>query len=192
MSLRPFLPWLLLAGALTVAAMVLGAGRGDKLTPAVAAALFALLIVAAALWLNSPLWRGASREMGEVKDALASNVWLVVFVYAWGATALYAVYSLSDVVWRHAWQYGLGAALVAAGVAIYALRIEQERARPPPLSLTVLHGLAVSAGLVYLVGSGKLATTRGDWVANDIFLAGGIAIVALCVIAAVTQTRASR
>jgi hypothetical protein len=59
----------------------------------------------------------------------------------------------------------------------------------PPAWLTVLHGLAALCALVYLIGTGKLATAKDDWAANDVFLFGGIAILALCVIAAVTQAR---
>ena len=84
-------------------------------------------------------------------------------------------------------------ALFAAGLALYALRVETAQGSSlPPFSLTVLHGAAVGGGLLYLVGAGKLATTRSDWAANDIFLAGGLAILALCVIAAITQRRAPR
>src|SRR3990172_6650431 len=114
MSLRPVLPWLLLVGALSIAAMVLGAGRGDKFNPALAAGLFAAAVIGAALWINAPLWRSrtpSSDAAGEVKAALVCNVWLAALVYAWGALALMAVYSLSDLVWRHSLQNRLGPAL---------------------------------------------------------------------------------
>lgn len=191
MSLRPVLPWLLLAGALSIAAMVLGAGRGDKFTPALAAGLFAAAVIAVALWVNFPLWFRRSPHVDEasIKAALVCNVWLAALVYAWGAIALYAVYSLSDIFWRHSYQYGLGAALFAVGVSFYASSLDREKnMASPPLYLTALHGLAAAGGLAYLVGSDKLATHRGDWAANDVFLAGGVAIVVLCAIAAITQT----
>jgi hypothetical protein len=191
MSLRPLLPWLLLAGALSIAAMVLGAGRGEKFNPALAAGLFSAAVIGAALWINAPLWgRTPGTGEGSVKSAIAGSTWLAALVYAWGAFALFAVYSLSDLVWQHSWQYGLGAALFAVGLAFFAYRLDRETGAPlPPLHLTVLHGAAAAGGLVYLVGTGKLATHRGDWAANDVFLAGGIAVVALCLIAAMTQTR---
>jgi hypothetical protein len=196
MSLRPLLPWLLLAGALSIAVMVLGAGRGDKFYPALAAGLFAGAVIAAAIWINAPLWRARAPESHvaeDVKTALVCNVWLAALVYGWGALAMFAVYSLSDLVWRHSWQYGLGAALFAAGVSFYALRLESAGDRSePPFQLTLLHGLAAATGLAYLISEGKLATHRGDWAANDVFVAGGIAIVALCIIAGLTQTRAWR
>lgn len=188
MSLRPVLPWLLLAGALSIAAMVLGAGRGDQFNPALAAGLFSAAVIGAALWINLPLWFGRSTE--NIGTAFVGNVWLAALTYGWGALALFAVYSLSDITWRHSHQYGLGAALFAAGIAAYAARLERRPNDPAPaLYLTALHGLAAALGLVYLVGTGKLVTQRGDWAANDVFLAGGIAIVVLCLIAAVTQAR---
>jgi len=191
MSLRPVLPWLLLAGALSIAAMVLGAGRGDKFNPALAAGLFATATTAAALWINAPFWlRAPGRDAHGLKATLVCNVWIAGLIYAWGAFALFAVYSLSDLVWRHSWQYGLGAALFAVGVSLYAYRLDREASQVlPPLYLTVLHGVAAASGLFYLVVTGKLETHRGDWAANDVFLAGGIAIVALCLFAAFTQLR---
>jgi hypothetical protein len=173
---------------------VLGAGRGDKFNPALASGLFAAAVIAASLWINAPLWFRRSSGLGElaIKAALVCNIWLAALIYAWGAIALFAVYSLSDLVWRHSWQYGLGAALFAAGVSFYANSLDREtNAVLPPLYLTAVHGLAAAGGLVYLVGTGKLATHRDDWAANDVFLAGGLAIVALCLIAAVTQIRAA-
>ena len=194
MSLRPLLPWLLLAGALSIAAMVLGAGRGDTVNSALAVGLFAAAVIGAALWINAPLWgRSAGGSDSAVKTALVCNVWIAAFAYAWGAIALFAVYSLSDLVWRHSWQYGLGAALFAVGVSLYAYRLDRETSTVlPPLHLTALHGAAAAGGLIYLVGTGKLETQRGDWAANHVFLAGGIAIVALCLIAAITQTRGAK
>jgi hypothetical protein len=120
-------------------------------------------------------------------------VWLAALVYAWGASALFAVYSLSDVSWRHAFQYGSGAALFAAGLGIYGYRLGRMQIPSiPPLYLTVFHGLAAAGGLVYLIGGGKLDTVKGDWAANEVFLWGGIAIVALCIISVVTQSRLNR
>jgi hypothetical protein len=100
------------------------------------------------------------------------------------------MYPLAGLKWQHGWQYGLGAALIAAGFMIYAHRLgKRQHAVMPPLSLTVLHGLAVAAGVAFLVGSGKLETARSDWGANLVFLWGGFSILALCAIAAVTQMR---
>ncbi len=125
-----------------------------------------------------------------VKSTIEANIWLAAFTYAWGAFALFAVYTLSELSWRHAWQYGAGAMLAALGLVLYAQSLRRRTtASLPPLYLTGLHGLAATTWLVYLVGSDKLATLKGDWAANDVFLAGGLAIVAVCIVSAITQTR---
>lgn len=195
-SLRPLLPWLLLASALSVTMMVLGAGRGDEFLPSLAAGLLVALIAGTGLGINAPLWSKttglAARPDGQlsVREALRCNVWLAALVYAWGASALFAVYSLSDLTWRHAFQYGSGAALFAACIGFYGLRLGRANSlHIPPLILTVIHGIAATGGLIYLIGTDKLSTTKGDWAANEVFLWGGFAIVALCIMSAVTQTR---
>lgn len=179
--------------------MVLGAGRGDKFLPAIAAGLLVALVVGTGLGINAPLWSRTAKlsaptdAFASIKEALRCNVWLAALVYAWGASALFAVYSLSDVTWRHAFQYGSGAVLFASCLGLYGYRLGRIRNLPvPPLILTLFHGLAAAGGLVYLIGGGKLDTTKGDWAANEVFLWGGFAIVALCVMSAVTQTRVTR
>jgi hypothetical protein len=195
-SLRPLLPWLLLASALSTSLMVLGAGRGDRFLPSIAAGLLVALVVGTGLGINAPLWSrtsgAAARQDGlvAIREALRCNVWLAALVYAWGASALFAIYSLSDLVWRHGFQYGLGAAVFAGGLAIYGMRLGRtSAARVPPLMLTLVHGAAAAGGLIYLIGTGKLDTPKGDWAANEVFLWGGFAIIALCVFSALTQTR---
>lgn len=192
-SLRPLLPWLLLASALSTTMMVLGAGRGDHFLPSLAAGLLVALVVGTGLGINAPLWsktNGAAGRPASVREALRCNVWLAALVYAWGASALFAIYSLSDLVWRHAFQYGSGAAVFAACIGLYGVWLGRtNNLHVPPLFLTALHGLAAAGGLVYLIGADKLATAKGDWAANEVFLWGGLAIVALCVMSAMTQTR---
>lgn len=176
--------------------MVLGAGRGDRFLPALAAGLLVALVVGTGLGINAPLWSRGNRPFAghegsvAVKEAIRCNVWLAAFVYAWGASALFAMYTLSDLVWRHAFQYGTGAAVFAASLGIYGYLLGPPRNLPaPPLILTIVHGGAVTIGLAYMILDGKLETVRGDWAANEVFLWGGIAIIALCVLSAMTQTR---
>lgn len=197
-SLRPLLPWLLLASALSITMMVLGAGRGDQFLPSLAAGLLVALVVGTGLGINAPLWSkttgAAARQDGRsaIREALRCNVWLAALVYAWGASALFAVYSLSDLTWRHAFQYASGAAVFAACIGLYGLRFgRSNNLNVPPLVLTAIHGVAVAGGLIYLIGTEKLTTTKGDWAANEVFLWGGFAIIALCLMSAVTQTRAT-
>ena len=189
-SLVPLLPWLLLAAALSVTMMVLGAGRGDRLLPALSAGLFASLVVGTGLGINAPLWsRAAAALKGPslVRSALRCNVWLAALIYAWGASAMFGMYSLSDLVWRHAFQYAGGASVFAAGIALYGFSLGRAGGRGiPPIVLTALHGLAAAGGLIYLIGSDKLATLKSDWAANEVFLWGGIAVVALCTMSVLT------
>jgi hypothetical protein len=195
-SLVPLLPWLLLAAALSVTMMVLGAGRGDRLLPALSAGLFASLVVGTGLGINAPLWskaKAALRGPNLVKSALRCNVWLAALMYAWGAFAMFGMYSLSDLVWRHAFQYAGGASLFAAGIALYGYSLGRAKgAGVPPIVLTALHGLAAFGGLIYLIGGEKISTLKSDWAANEVFLWGAIAIIALCTMSVLTQWRVTR
>ncbi len=180
-----------LAIAASIAEMTLAARADDRMLHALASALLAGAIVGAALVVNMPAWRVGGGD-GAARSAIYTNTVLAALTYAWGAAAFFAVYGLSDVAWRHWWQYGTGAALFAIGISRLASRIGAAAAGTPPLSLTLAHGGAAALGLVFLIGSGKLATTKGDWVANDIFLFGGLAIILLCAIAACTQIRLAK
>ena len=107
-----------------------------------------------------------------------------------------AVYLLSGLKWQHGWQYGSGMVLVGAAILAYAQALRREGgylASPAGLRLAyfanLAQGLAAAVAVVWLVSSGKLATTKGDWAANDIFLAGGAAIVVLVVIARLGAAR---
>lgn len=198
-SLRPLLPWLLLASALSTTMMVLGAGRGDQFLPSLAAGLLVALVVGTGLGINAPLWaRSNGLADGEdrrvpMREALRCNVWLAALVYAWGASALFAIYSLSDLTWRHAFQYGTGAAVFAACLGLYGLWLGRaNNLHVPPLFLTAIHGLVAAGGLSYLFTSDKLVTAKGDWAANEVFLWGGFAIIALCLMSILTETRVTR
>lgn len=195
-SLVPLLPWLLLAAAVSVTMMVLGAGRGDRLLPALSAGLFASLVVGTGLGINAPLWSRATAALkgpSLVRSALRCNVWLAALIYAWGASAMFGMYSLSDLVWRHAFQYAGGASVFAAGIALYGFSLGRAGGPGiPPIVLTALHGTAAAGGLIYLIGSDKLATLKSDWAANEVFLWGGIAVVALCTMSVLTQWRVTR
>ncbi len=42
--------------------------------------------------------------------------------------------------------------------------------------------VAIACGLIWLIASGKLSSLKGDWAANQLFLAGGFAIMCLSMI----------
>lgn len=195
MRLRRMLPILLLAAALSVAIAVLAAARRSELTLALAAFLFALQVALALLRIHVPLWRS---RPGSINAAWAwDNSVLTALTYGWGAAMLLTVYPLGGLVWRHWWQYGLGMALFAVGTLLVARQMIGSRTpHDSGKGLTQLMyatmGLvvAVVAALVYLVGSGKLATPKDDWAANVVFIAGGVTILLISVASLVTYKRA--
>ncbi len=197
MSLQRIAPWLIIALCLSVAVIVLGAGRGTHMLVGASAGLFALLVLVVGWRSNQPSWSLEAAQVTETTAPVAArfNAWLMAITFAWGAVAMFAVYSLSGLRWQHGWQYGAAMALLAAFAFGFGMMID--RAAPAGrqhllqrgLQLTMLQGVAALAGLVFLVGSGKLETIRPDWAANYIFLFGGFAIVGLSAIAVMTQRR---
>lgn len=192
MSLQPLIPVLVLALVASVTGMVAGAsGEGSWLLVA-SAGLFTAAVLGVALAVNRPYWTAAAALLppAEITHAARRNTRLAALVYAWGAAAIMAVYQLSDLAWYHFYQYGLGAALIALGLLVYVHRMAvPDRTPPPPLWATAAHGIAVAAGLAFLLGSGKIWSTRADWAANVVFVFGGVAIIAICILALVTQSR---
>ncbi|MEO1719871.1 MAG: hypothetical protein AAFR23_06525, partial [Pseudomonadota bacterium] len=57
--------------------------------------------------------------------------------------------------------------------------------------VTSIQGAAAAVGLIFLVISGKLFADKPDWLANAVFLAGGIAVATGSLIAVLGQRRAS-
>ena len=50
------------------------------------------------------------------------------------------------------------------------------------MRLAFLQAVRSHADLIWLIGSGKLSSMKGDWAANQLFLAGGFAIMCLSMI----------
>jgi hypothetical protein len=201
MSLQRVLPWLVLALFTSVIAMIVGAGRDQSWITGSAAAIFAALVIAIGLGLNQPLWRlDAYRITPEAAPVSAQcNAKLMALTWAWGAAAMAGVYTLGGLRWQHAWQYGSGMALIAVFTWFFGAAIA--RAERPAmrqmlllrgLQLTIVQAVAAAGGVAYLLATGKLMSFRPDWAANQIFVAGGVAIVALSAMAIVTQRRLSK
>lgn len=201
MTLTVMLP-LLAAAALASAASMAWSVAG--LRPGIAsaaAAAFALLLMLVALLANRSLWRlpadritPAAAPMADVRNAA-----LMALAYGWGAAALVAIYTLSGLDWRHGLQYAAGMGVIALLIAAYARalshhdsRLRLPHARRVMPWITVLHAAAAASGVGYLFASGKLRSAKGDWAANIVFLIGGLTVLTLSVIAAVTQHRLSR
>jgi hypothetical protein len=201
MPIRPILPAILLALVMSIVVAVLAIGRESGAVLALAVGLFALQMLFAALRINAPYWRvnGDPPKQSTAVLCVRRNAILTAFVYAWGATALFATYSMSSLVWRHWWQYGAAMALVSLLLLLYAhLLLTGGPGLRAPRSLgfltllTVAQGLAVCGVLVYLVLSGKMMSPRGDWVANYIFAAGSATLALLSLIGLLTYRRLVR
>ncbi len=201
MPLRPLLPALLLALVMSIIVGVLAVGRNSGLTLALAVALFALQMLFALLRTNVPFWREDAEGPRDTAIALCvrRNTLLAALVYAWGAAAILALYSLSGLSWQHWWQYGAAMALVAAGVFLYAHLLTDENGtyrKPQALNglmwLTVAQGIAVIGVVIYLVTSGKLFTLRSDWAANYVFASGSVTLAVLSTVSVLTYLRLKR
>lgn len=189
MTLGPIIPFLAIVLISSVTGMVHGVGRNDPEFTRLAAIGFVALLCTVALYINASAWRGrTTTENGPT--TVQRNAHLAALLYVWGASAMFAVYSLSDLTWRHAWQYGLGMVIIGLGILAYIARLKDEDY--PPLWLTIFHGLAAAGGLAFLIGTGKLQTVKSDWAANEVFLWGGIGIVILCVLSLMTPALCRR
>ena len=173
----------------SLAGASLGASWSNRWLVVASALVFSATASIVAFVVNRQNWRSVpeSGTKRAVLQALVAATNLSAFVYAWGAAALFLVYTTSGLYWQHGWQYGLAMALVAAGMAQYARLLEQchpdltsDNAIERSVVLAIAHGIAVSLVLLWLVASGKILTPRADWAANLIFVAGGLSIVCLC------------
>jgi len=204
MTLRPSLPWLLTTLAVALVAMFLAAGAVRKVESAIVAAIFALLLVATAIRTNAPIWRRET-SLGRItpRDALIETTRLIMLAFLWCALAFYAIYLGTNIRWQHGWEYGSANLLIAGAYGYYLWRLTNPSdGLSSPLAIERMVKLAgyqavlIGVGLVWLIGSGKLATHKGDWAANQLFLAGGFAIMCLSVIlikanAVLTERRAA-
>ena len=189
------LPTLLLAFALSIFVGVLAAVRGASVPLGLAAGLFVVQVLFVLARINEPLWRTSS-DRGANADWAWGNTVLAALVYAWGATAMFAIYSLSGLAWRHWWQYGAGMALLACMALLCANYLAEGRGplnRSTSLNVlmvvTAAQAVAVVVGLAYLVGSGKLQTEKADWAANHVFIAGGVAIMLISIVSLLAHRR---
>jgi hypothetical protein len=193
MTLRPLLPAILLALVMSIVVGVLATGRGSGETLAVAVGLFAAQMLFAITRVNAPFFQPppATEPLSSRIFCCAwRNTVLAGLIYAWGATAMLAIYSMSSLNWRHWWQYGAGMAIIAAAIFIYAYILTDERSplRSPAalrnlMALTAAQGIAMGGALFYIFTTGKLATKRDDWVANYIFVAGCLLLALLSLVA---------
>jgi len=197
MTLRPPLPWLLATLAAALLAMYLATSGLQKAEAATSAAAFAILVITSGLRSNSPFWRrGAAKIAITPRQALWQTTLLIMLAYLWCALAFYTVYLGTTLRWQHGWQYGSAMLLVAVGHAIYLWRLDDPNAAVSTpksvgraVALSALQGVAIACGLIWLIQSGKLSSVKGDWPANQLFLAGGFTV--MCLSAIIVKTHAS-
>ncbi len=186
MSLQPLIPLVALALLLSAGTMTYAAMQNMKVLAIFAAMGFTLIVVIIASIINRRAWhQGPDAATPDILfHTQRRNTRLAALVYAWAAAAFFGVYGLSDVLWRHGFQYGTVAAIIAAVLLAYVHRMGlPDHGVPPTRGMTIAHAYAVTAGLLFLAFSGKLGSLRGDWPANYIFLFGGLALTGICLFA---------
>ena len=178
-------------------AMFLAAGALQKVESAIAAAVFVFVIVTAAIRTNAPVWRRRpSASEITPRDALITTTRLVVLAFSGAASPSSRSISAPAFAGSTAGNTAPAMVLIAGAYAYYLSRLRDphddwskpsgNRARwcdLPPIRLS-----PIGAGLVWLISSGKLATLRGDWAANQLFLAGGFAVICLSAIIVKTNS----
>ncbi|MBN9248051.1 MAG: hypothetical protein J0I81_11535 [Hyphomicrobium sp.] len=196
MTLRPSLPWLLFTLTAALIAMYLAAYAVLKVEAAIAAAVFALVIIVSAIRTNAPVWRQPPAATGPTpREALFRTIQLMMLSYLWCAIAFYAIYLGTHTRWQHGWEYGTAILLISGAYGYYLRRLRDPAdnlSSPPAIDrmvrFTAYLALLIGAGLIWLIGSGKLATVKGDWAANQLFLAGGFAVMCLSAIIVKTNS----
>lgn len=176
----PLFLWV--ASIASVAGMLWAAAHGARAGLVLASLGFAATAVLAASRLSAALLRTERPGNGHV-SAIREISRITALVYAWGGVSLIALYRFTPLHWQHGWQYGSAMLLIATGLIAYIAA----SGRSPPgdialsrtIQLTIAHGLAALVAMIWLAGSGKLATVKGDWAANAIFMSGGLAIACI-------------
>lgn len=201
---QPFTP-LLAATAIvllsSIAGQVVGAAQNSVGMSVFAATACIGAMLRVGWMLNRPWWQcETSSCMGpsttDAQPIMATrNARLLGLGYAWGGLSLLAVYLLTPLRWQHGWQYGSGMILIAA--LIYILSRGFTGCWTPAFSralmlVTLLHGWAATAGLGWLVGSGKIWSIKGDWAADVVFASGAVIIAGISAMALRTSRLLAR
>lgn len=125
------------------------------------------------------------RHGGGIVHLSRASAELMALTWGWGGVSLLLAYGPAGLKWQHGWQYGSAMLLIAVLIGLHARRIVpgSNAAKLGALEwgrkAAFAQGLACGIGLAWLAGSGKLVTAKGDWAANDVFLAGGVTLLIL-------------
>ena len=145
--------------------------------------------------------QGTHRQIGRrpLRRVVLVVIWIAALVYAWGAIAMLAIYSLTPLKWQHWWEYGTAMLLVACAILIYAnaltagpASLRSPRAIDILMGLTLAQGIAVVLVILWIVLSGKVHTMRGDWAANEIFIGGSAMLAMVSAISILTHRKLTR
>ncbi|MGF1650214.1 MAG: hypothetical protein ACFCUN_07175 [Hyphomicrobiaceae bacterium] len=169
----------------------------------VGAAFGAAVAVFTSLRLNGYVQRGVTADERLVDpdgragvERARQNALLIAATFAWGAGAIGLGYGLTPLHWQHWWQYAAAFGVLAGLAILYSLQLATSGsplAMPKWLDRSALltAALAVAAfiGVGFLLVSGKLFVNKPDWLANHVFLFGGLAITFLAALAAAAHRR---
>ncbi|MGI9411434.1 MAG: hypothetical protein ACR2OV_15245 [Hyphomicrobiaceae bacterium] len=187
--------WLFATALTAIAGQVAAAAHENVALSVTATAMFAVVAIYVAIRLN------AKHEFKSVDSATmvrraVTNAGLLASTFGWGGSAILAAYFLTDLFWHHAWQYGLAMLIIATGMVIYRRRLQHGEGRLVSRAelrataiLALIQAIAALAGLAFLFASGKLARHNADWIANHVFVAGGVVIVVVSALAYIGQRR---
>ena len=189
MRMPLLLKWLLPILLAALIAMTLAVAAARKPQSALAATVFAVACVATGLRANGPLWR-CLRATGNApkitpRQALIPNIALIGIAYLWCGLAFYAIYLGVRLHWQHGWEYGSAMVIVALahGALVRWLSRLDEAISPDTIKNVVrlagAQAIAIALTLIWLIQSGKLASIKGDWAANQLFIAGGFTVMSL-------------
>jgi hypothetical protein len=143
---------------------------------------------------NRNHWRTGGHD--SAARASRHNAIVLGLTYFWASAAITGMYYVTDLKWYHAYQYALGLLVPALLCVLYgrAVRRERDRLRQHLLMrigswLGVLQLALMSGAVAALAAMDKIGSTRPDWAANHVFLAGAVTIAALCVLGIYSHRR---
>jgi hypothetical protein len=200
MSLQWIIRWLVAALLVSVIGMTIAASARQPLLAGVFSGAFAAAMIVISLVTNRPYWRAGEAATTQGILATRRNMRLTALTCTWAALAMQSMYTpaLTGLWWRHGWQYALAFALLAVGafsLAHLAGRgdaISRQRVERYAAPIAASQAIGSACGLVFLVGAGKLGSTRPDWGANWVFLFAALALMVLGAVTLHTHVRMAR
>jgi hypothetical protein len=185
---------LIFIGLMSLAAITIAASIESRGLALAAAICFAASVTVGG-WRSAtaaaarPSEKSSKENVQRQFDGLRDSACLSFLTCSWSAAALLLAYPIAGLSWRHGWEYGTAFVLVSAAFAYYLRRLNSYQDASAQLSeirraksLATIQAIAITTTLLWIIGSGKLNTVKSDWMANDVFLASGLSMLALSVI----------